>query len=261
MKATIGGTRFRIVSSAFRGRISWRAEVASLSSLSDRDPYYHPLGGIFDTPAEARADCEDYAAHMAEAKKLMRLHVSSTRRSTPWGESQGETQYAPGVVFYSTASHGGFKLSQEANSVIPEIFRNADGWYEEDCEAAIVSTFLPGLFTAREVRKSHDTLVGWYPDEYEKHFGVVIEEGRSHKKDERLFLERHKGDWIVISAVREGDQVVCTATKGGLRGSGDEPRKFMVPAEEYAGRSTRGFVIDLDRHPEQSVGAAAPRMG
>ena len=50
----------------------------------------------------------------AQRCALGRREVSS-RVHTPWGTSQGATVYADGVVFHSTAGHGGFHLSPERN--------------------------------------------------------------------------------------------------------------------------------------------------
>lgn len=61
---------------------------------------------------------------------------------TPWGESQGGNRYMPGVLFFHTAGHGGLKIARELNQKIPAVFRNEDGWYEEDCDFAIPFYFL-----------------------------------------------------------------------------------------------------------------------
>jgi len=65
--------------------------------------------------------------------------------STPWGPSQYELEYAPGILFYGTAGRGGFKLHPVLNALIPEKWRlrgRFTGWYEEDCGfAPIMATF------------------------------------------------------------------------------------------------------------------------
>lgn len=65
---------------------------------------------------------------------------------TPWGKADDKDVIADGIVFYSTPSHGGFKVNTKQNQAIPEAFRNADGWYEEDCEALKVIYSFPWLF-------------------------------------------------------------------------------------------------------------------
>jgi len=172
-------------------------------------------------------------------------------KRTPWGPAQSATEYDRNVVFVSTASHGGFRVKAVANEAIPEPYRNANGWYEEDCEWAKVAAGLPHLFTDHERRAADRTLRNWFPDAYEAVNGVVLAEGESYVKDERLFAERHKDDFIVVSAIRvDGTTVKCTARKGGRDGGSQEVREFLVPAEEYAGRSPFGFIIDLERHEE-----------
>jgi len=69
---------------------------------------------------------------------------------TPWGPSQQVTECAPGVLFVSTASHGGFRITPEAegwhdarqiaqNSNYSFLRSDGSGnpvaWLEEDCDA------------------------------------------------------------------------------------------------------------------------------
>ncbi len=73
-------------------------------------------------------------------------------RVTPWGRPQVATAYAPGIVLYSTASHGGFYLSehrqQHVESLLPEFATFAGGpWYEEDCDACLIPLVWPEYFT------------------------------------------------------------------------------------------------------------------
>ena len=57
--------------------------------------------------------------------------------NTPWGRAQSRTVIIPGIVSYSTSSHGGIKLDADLNKNVPQYMRNTDGWYEEDTEWAI----------------------------------------------------------------------------------------------------------------------------
>lgn len=208
------------------------------------------------------AALEEMAEHHRQKARLGRQEESSKVR-TPWGESQGCTVYGPGVKAHSTSSHGGFKVFANVNKVIPEPYRNADGWYEEDAEWAKVAAGLPHLFTEYELRLADKTLRNWYPDEYEQVNGVIIPEGQSHKKDERIFKERHANDWVVIAASRSDnhpDMVECWATLGGVRGGwfngvevSPEKKEFLVPKDEYT-VGKYGFVIDPDRHQELNAG-------
>lgn len=94
---------------------------------------------------------------------------------TPWGTSDAEYDYAPNklVVFYTTPSHGGFKVQSPLNEMIPANVRSNDGWYEEDCEWAIVAYTFPSLFVGRgnfgedtqKIRQeAHDTIKRWWPE-------------------------------------------------------------------------------------------------
>ena len=72
------------------------------------------------------------------------MHLDTT---TPWGPAETTDEVAPGITFYTTASHGGYYLSPERNAEIPLGLRmetfcklGLEGWYEEDFDARIVET-------------------------------------------------------------------------------------------------------------------------
>lgn len=70
---------------------------------------------------------------------------------TPWGEAQSAEVLAPGIVFYSTASHGGIRLSAERQRQLPAGITNwldTYEWWEEDCDWVV-----PYLFFARAIRE------------------------------------------------------------------------------------------------------------
>lgn len=56
---------------------------------------------------------------------------------SPWGQIQTVHDVLYGIVFVTTARHGGFLLSPERLNQMPEHMRSRDGWYEEDCEVAM----------------------------------------------------------------------------------------------------------------------------
>lgn len=78
--------------------------------------------------------------------------------STPWGLSDSQTIVAPGIVFYSTPSHGGYGLSPERNAEVLAKFPGFvpfcghAGWYEEDCDWAAVALTFPDLFPTEAAR-------------------------------------------------------------------------------------------------------------
>ena len=88
------------------------------------------------------------------------------RANTPWGVSDYRTDYAPGISFYSTPSHGGFALSQEK---MYELYRRAgangittfcgkSNWFEEDCDCLWVYAYFPDVFDPRIVEEAKKLL-------------------------------------------------------------------------------------------------------
>ncbi len=77
---------------------------------------------------------------------------------TPWGPSESEREFAPGIVFHSTASHGGYHLSTERwkdfTSIAPFSSWPAP-WLEEDCDAHLVYLRWPELATDEQI---HDAV-------------------------------------------------------------------------------------------------------
>lgn len=181
---------------------------------------------------------------------------------TPWGPSQTSRQVAPGIIDYTTAGHGGIHVSPSLNAEIPECLRQSDGWYEEDCEWAIVAYVFPQYFPPEHVKMALDTLKNWRPDAYERLEGVTLQPGESYQKDKRLFREAHKGDYLVLSAWGDWDSdtpkgyVRVFAGRGGRLENGHYPPDtayFLVPAEEYRDQDTGRFVLDERRHRRVEV--------
>lgn len=170
---------------------------------------------------------------------------------TPWGWPDHSVHHAEGIVSYSTPSHGGFHIDGERLAKMPKALRNADGWYEEDCEWAKVAAAFPDLFTVSEREHAERTLRDWMPDAWEAVYGRKLDPSESFMRDRQHFEAEHANDWVVVSASRSEDhpgQVECSATLGGQRGHVNI-RKFLVPRDEYCiGR--HGFVIDESQHPE-----------
>ena len=90
--------------------------------------------------------------------------ASYAEQMTPWGLADSRTQYGPGVVFYTTPSHGGFQLNAERLAQLRAIhgdvktFCGLPHWFEEDCDWAYVATAFPDLFTADELSNARATL-------------------------------------------------------------------------------------------------------
>jgi hypothetical protein len=228
-----------------------------------RHHFYSHDGRVADEAA-FRLRAIEIAEHMSELVALARVQTRMTA-STPWGGSQMATIYVEGIVSHSTSGHGGFHLSSDRNLLVHASVRSAGGWYEEDCEWAIVALTFPDVLTGYERRCADDIAKNTFPAFWEKLRGRRLQPGESRSKDRSCFDRTHANDWIVISAIASSHHAGMTeviATKGGKREFGQEERRFLVPDAEYRKRSTFGFVIDLEVHavyagPSSFVGWSA----
>lgn len=190
----------------------------------------------------------------------MERKTTYPKTSTPWGQAQTATKYGRGVVYYSTAGHGGFHLSPKMNAEVPDYLRTASayaitkdkGWYEEDCEWAFVAVSLPDLFTVDEIVSALDTIRGYYPDAYEKFTGLVLKPGESYARDEANFLKAHANDYLVLAAYGDWHKDVPKGMVGILAGRGGrdngrlpaDQKWFVVPAAEYDAVGGHWFKTD-----------------
>lgn len=119
--------------------------------------------------------------------------------STPWGAVQHTAEIAPGIVFYSTAGHGGIKLGPERLKQMPPYMLNTcagRGWYEEDCDWAMPAVVFAADFAADAVRRGKNpeaaaelarkTLRNWKPEVYELFFSVTLKPGESYIRNRQL---------------------------------------------------------------------------
>ena len=81
---------------------------------------------------------------------------------TPWGAADHITPIGDGIAYISTSSHGGFYVPPELNGQIPTEWREASwrglaktGWYEEDCDAAMVILTFPQWFERADVENAY----------------------------------------------------------------------------------------------------------
>jgi hypothetical protein len=86
-------------------------------------------------------------------------------QNTPWGFAQHTKKYADGIVSYSTAGHGGFRLDAERQAIVDSrlpAFKSFAGrqWYEEDQDWAIVAIMFPECFEPHELRNAVSTVRG-----------------------------------------------------------------------------------------------------
>ena len=76
--------------------------------------------------------------------------------STPWGKPQTSREIAGGICFYSTARHGGYHLSADRFDTFRQFFPDyvlwaGDSWFEEDCDAALVTLRFAAEFFDQDV--------------------------------------------------------------------------------------------------------------
>lgn len=96
---------------------------------------------------------------------MNRLAISS-HAATPWGRADFQIVYAAGITFFSTPSHGGFYVSPTLRNAMPEPYRShppfcrQPGWYEEDCDWAVVALSFPQFFSPEELEAASRTW-GW----------------------------------------------------------------------------------------------------
>lgn len=184
--------------------------------------------------------------------------------ATPWGPAQTVTQIGDDIFVVSTASHGGMHLPKAINDRIPDYFRNSEGWYEEDCAIAIPAFVLgASVFTTKQAAEfissgdAENTVKQWYPDQWERYTGKTLKPGESSTRDQEVYLQKHKEDWLTIAAfgtwhkaVPAGYVGVC-ATIGANRSPHAIARYFIVPETEYEGRHfLHPFVVNPNKHQE-----------
>lgn len=93
--------------------------------------------------------------------------------STPWGASQFSKRIARGITMYSTAGHGGLKVSAGRLADMHPALVNMGfgglgnkGWFEEDASWCAVALAFPECFDANTVEAAHKTAQSWYSKLY-----------------------------------------------------------------------------------------------
>ncbi len=205
--------------------------------------------GSAPTEELAREEVVDRVNHEEEKNRLDRKTVTPQHKMTIWGKPQSCEEYGGGVFFYSTASHGGYKVTRQ--KAMPEALRNETGWYEEDCEWARVALGLPDFFTAYEKKVAERTLRAYEPNVWEAFYGRTLLPGESRARDDERFLEANKDKLLVISASSHDENLVKVyATMGGARSADLKPHIFLVDRGEYERNRAAAFVIDPERHQD-----------
>jgi hypothetical protein len=198
------------------------------------------------------------ARQQHEAASFCRREIAPGTE-TPWGKAQFSRRYAAGVVLHETAGHGGFHLDPPHNALVDPAYRDAEGWYEKDCEWAKVAATFPLLFAAGERQAADGILRDYEPQAYEAVNGITLSPGESYAKDEQAVLNDHADDWLVLAAITSSHRpgfIECIATLGGNRSETDE-RRYLVPNAEY---EPSYFVIDQSRHEAYFGPSDFPRL-
>src|SRR5690606_24512506 len=142
------------------------------------------------------------------------------------------------------------KLSSARNKAIPAPLRNGSGWYEEDCEAAIVGMYFPEAWPHWTREEFERSVKEWSPDAWEKATGGTIKQGEAAASDAAVGAAARKDDLAGPDA-GEGAGDGCSRVAAQR---GDEKADFLVPAGELRNREGRGIgqgyrlIIDPARH-------------
>ena len=181
-------------------------------------------------------------------------------KGTPWGTADSVIKVAEGIYRIYTPSHGGYWLSDERHAVVLAAFgiqsTFAGGqWYEEDCDWSLVAIAFPEHFD-KHLDAARAMLRSTRPEVYERFYCVVIPPGESYEKDRRAFMEKHREDFVVVSAHCNSDFqpvpygfVLCHARIGGTGSKG----RFLVRKDRYKARSKFGYVIQSDDAPVEET--------
>lgn len=115
--------------------------------------------------------------------------ATSVGGRSPWGEIDSVSAVAPGIVFASTASHGGYRLSPERNQFVPSRLRQMNRWYEEDTAFAIIARTFPGAMRADSrdsvgaiLEEADETIRGFVPHLREQITGRTLQHGESRMR-------------------------------------------------------------------------------
>jgi len=121
-------------------------------------------------PAARYGDLDDAKAHADSVTyKMVVVDMQSESsgfvymneqapKSSPWGTVQHSHRFAEGIWFVSTASHGGYWLSEQRQKEFHEVEAFKDfgpQWLEEDCEACLVYLRWAGYATDEQI---HDAI-------------------------------------------------------------------------------------------------------
>lgn len=167
-------------------------------------------------------------------------------KHSPWGRIEFEEKIADGIYNVSTPGHGGLKLDAARNRRVNPVWRRAGGWYEEDCEWAIVAlTFPDEVFPEPESQdRAHKYGKHWFPDEYSKVTGTEVLVEESLVLHQRAFDERTKDKFVGVAAFGSWEKSVPEGMVGVVlrhQGTGVE-KNVLVTQDAYDKRGPGKYV-------------------
>ena len=170
------------------------------------------------------------------------MYRSQTPVGTPWGQSQTAHPHGDGITFYSTSSHGGFRVDSPTLKMMPAPLRVAGGWFEEDCDASLVIVAFPDRFSPSEVESAMRDLKNTFPDRYTAWTGKALDESESSTLREREFVARTANVFVARAAWGSWHEDVSRGSVGVIawRSSTKEEAGFLVPADDYKRRGEFG---------------------
>lgn len=177
---------------------------------------------------------------------------------TPWGKSQDKRTITRGINFYTTASHGGYKVSKKMNEQIPRYLRLDDGWYEEDCHWAHVVIAFPQHFSEDEYKAAYANLKEWNWRAFEIHFNFALQPGESSKKDREMFEFENRDNQIAVAAFGDWHEKVPAGMVGVVVGTPskkfEDEQTILVPQNEYDLRkNTHGIFVVQKEYESVSI--------
>jgi len=168
--------------------------------------------------------------------------------NSPWGRIQEVEVICDGMFFVTTASHGGLKLDQNVNILIPKEYRRDGGWYEEDCEWTI-----PALIFSEQFEKYKESVErickNYYPEFFTQITGIELTIDDSYILGKRDFEAKTIHEFVVTAAWGNWHKEVPNGFVGVLAKRAMQKKYFFVPENEYKTRNEYGFVIN-DTHKE-----------
>ncbi|MEP9403819.1 DUF7007 domain-containing protein [Sphingomonas silueang] len=152
----------------------------------------------------------------------MTLFASSPRPDhSPWGPLQTADQRLPGIWHVTTASHGGFLLSDERQSAMPALLRRDDAASEEDVDwTRVMLAFEPEWRATRdplrdlELPLAHDIARNWLPDAYGAFTGKAVTPRDSNVSRRRAAYQAVIGGYVSTAAYGDWADWVPTGKVG-----------------------------------------------